>query len=151
MLCQQGAAQKAMRDLGQDSWPDLAKRTFYSIECHAPYINCGGLAQVNLCSGKAGHLLVGDQQVYCASLVCLGFYASLSFSYNSNKTVLISNYWFYLSSPLDRERGSECIVLSCQLALNHNIQVEKPESSGFWKSFEYMRHYKIFQWLSKFI
>lgn len=76
------------------------------------------------CSGKAGH----DQQMYCASLVCLGFYAFLSFSYNNDKTVLITNYCFCLFSPLGGGRGSGCIVLSCHLALNHNIQAQKPES-----------------------
>lgn len=79
-------------DFGQEGQPDLAKRAFYSIEHHAWYINWGGLAQIISCSGKAGDLLVGDEQKYCASLVCLRFYASLSFSCNNNKTILISNY-----------------------------------------------------------
>lgn len=61
-------------------------------------------------------------------LSVLGFMA-LSFLCNNNRTVLIPNYCFYPFSPLGGERGSECIVLSCQLALNHNIQAEKPESS----------------------
>ena len=53
MLCQWAGAQEPGREQSQDSWPELAKGIFHTMESHAQYINQGNLT-------GAGQWLLGD-------------------------------------------------------------------------------------------
>lgn len=44
LLCKRGGAQEGGREHGQDSWPEVAKRTFPTIGCHAQNTNWEQLA-----------------------------------------------------------------------------------------------------------
>lgn len=70
----------------------------HSLECHAQYINWGRASQQAPATawGQAGHQSKGDEQLFCASLVLLGFYFSLSlycspfhYYYTTTTTIII--------------------------------------------------------------
>lgn len=97
--------------------------------------------------GQAGHWSTEGEQLYCASLVFLGFHFSFYPLFITISIIIaiinifiiiifyfISTLKLFLSQPmhftsplpqllfshLDREWASICVVLSCQLRLNHN-------------------------------
>lgn len=77
MLCQWGVTLKGESRSSQDSWCELAKGVFHTVEYHAPQRNCGSYQE-----GDEGSLETrfgigwGGEQLYCASLLFLGFYLS---------------------------------------------------------------------------
>lgn len=102
--------------------------------------------------GQAGHWSTGGEQLYCASLVFLGFHFSfyplfITISIiiiNINIFIIIIFYFIstlklFLSQPrgftsllpqllfshLEREWASICVVLSCRLRLNHNKALQE--------------------------
>lgn len=94
-----GGAPEAVREQGQDSWPELAKRLLYtSTSCPVHKSWPGGMDHCSRLGMLAGH-----QQLYCvSSLAYLGLflfvvflYGTIMFNFNS---VLISTHCFYLSS-----------------------------------------------------
>lgn len=106
MLCQCAGARETGREDIQDSWSELPKGIFCTIERHA---QLGGLGQEPWIAtqGLVGHWSASGEWLCCPSLIFLEFYPSLSLFF-SLQLLLFFFFCFF------------CQLLNC-LYLNHGF------------------------------
>lgn len=150
MLCQWAGTQENRGDHSQNSWTEQAKAIFHTTEHHTQDINWGKLVRATYCcSGKAGHWSATGEQLYCASLVSLEFYFSVSpfllllllilyfilfqllnCSYLKPQVCGIFSIILLTGEGAGRNWVSSYLVLSCWLGSNHNNREQQAPSEG---------------------
>ena len=114
----------------QDSWPKLARGIFHTVWHHAQYMNWrswlrggwpGSLLRDGLVTRWWAIALCITHFVYCILLIIIIFHWC-PIKLSLNPQVLLWWVFFPYSPPHPTASrwASSCVVLSCQMGLNHN-------------------------------
>lgn len=141
---QAGGTQEVVRGHNRDSWPQLTEELSHTTEYHAQHIKLGEIGQEEPipAQGLSGHHSVGGELLLCAwlgvyfffyfsLLCCLPFHYNYYYCYKYYILFQFLNCFYLnpwvlpssqLSSPSNwRKRwATGCMVLNCQLGLNHD-------------------------------